>query len=164
MVHRPPASHPFSLDRGEDSDCHPDVTFLRSAPKSGLSLSPTALLEASERELTAEATERLHSYLPIARLIGQRTAELHRILATATGYSYLAPEPFTQLYQRSMYQSARVLTCTVLEKLRDYLPRLPTELRADAERVTAGEAELLVRFGQVLKWKLILALLAIHTI
>ena len=98
----------------------------RSAPEFGLSLSPAALLEASERELTAVASERLGSYLTTARLIGQRTGELHCTLATATD-SYLAPEPFTEFYQRSMYQSARGLAYTFLEKLRDHLPRLPTD-------------------------------------
>jgi maltose alpha-D-glucosyltransferase/alpha-amylase len=134
----------------------------RSAPESGLSLSPAALLEASERELTIVPSERLRSYLTMARLIGQRTGELHCTLATATDSSYLAPEPFTEFYQRSMYQSARGLAYTVLEKLREHLPRLPIELRSDAEGVAAREAELLARFGRVLNQKLTATRIACH--
>jgi maltose alpha-D-glucosyltransferase/alpha-amylase len=122
------------------------------------------LLEASERQLPAQAAELLRSYLPIARLTGQRTGELHRILGTAahSSYLYLTPEPFTQLYQRSFYQSLRGLTCVVLETLRERLPRLPPELGADAERVGAGEAELLARFRPLLDRKLTATRIACH--
>ena len=49
-------------------------------------------------------------YLDTARLIGQRTAEMHRTLAENLADPAFAPEPFGKLYQRSIYQSMRNLT------------------------------------------------------
>ena len=38
------------------------------------------------------------------RLLGRRTAELHHALAGVEGADF-RPEPFTSLYQRSLYQA-----------------------------------------------------------
>jgi maltose alpha-D-glucosyltransferase/alpha-amylase len=114
-----------------------------SGPAPGLSAN--SLLEASESELPPEVEERLAPYLPAARLLGQRTGELHRILGSAIGHPHLVPEPYSRLYQRSAYQSLRGLTCSVVEALREVLPRLPAAWRRDAERVVASEAQMLAR-------------------
>ena len=134
----------------------------RPVPDPALSLSPAALLQASERELPAQAAERLRSYLPIARLLGQRTGELHRALGSAAGYSYLTPEPFTHLYPRSFYQSVRGLARSVVETLRERLPQLHAQLREDAERLAAGEAELLARFRRLIDRKVTATRIACH--
>jgi maltose alpha-D-glucosyltransferase/alpha-amylase len=41
------------------------------------------------------------------RLLGQRTAELHRALSQDTDDPQFAPEPFNTMYQRSLYESTR---------------------------------------------------------
>ena len=134
----------------------------RSVPGPALSLSPSALLDASERELPAFAAEQLRLFLPGARLLGQRTGELHRNLGAAAGHPSLAPEPFSRLYQRSIYQSVRGLTCSVLETLRGRLPRLSAAWHPDAERVAAGEAALLARFRRLLDRRLTATRIACH--
>jgi maltose alpha-D-glucosyltransferase/alpha-amylase len=50
-------------------------------------------------------SEVLGTYAEVARLLGQRTAELHLALASAPDDVAFAPEPFTRLYQRSLLQS-----------------------------------------------------------
>ncbi|HSL09974.1 MAG TPA: maltose alpha-D-glucosyltransferase [Actinomycetota bacterium] len=54
---------------------------------------------------TGGASEVLGTYAEVARLLGQRTAELHVALASVRDDDAFAPEPFTRLYQRSLLQS-----------------------------------------------------------
>jgi maltose alpha-D-glucosyltransferase/alpha-amylase len=50
-------------------------------------------------------SEVLGTYAEVARLLGQRTAELHLALASKPDDPAFSPEPFTRLYQRSLLQS-----------------------------------------------------------
>ena len=125
-------------------------------------LSATALLEASESNLPPVAEQLLASYLPAARLLGQRTGELHRALGAAVGHAHLAPEPYSRLYQRSAYQRLRGLTCSVLESLRADLSRLPAAWRQDAEQVIAAEGQLLARFRRIMDRRLTAMRIAGH--
>ena len=134
----------------------------RPGPGAELSVSPSALLQASEQALPPFVEEHLRSYLPTARLLGQRTGELHRTLGEAAGHPSLAPEPFSRLYQRSLYQSVRGLACSVLETLRERLPQLPAAWRPDAERVAASEADLLARFRRLLDRSITATRIACH--
>ncbi|MEI7770902.1 MAG: maltose alpha-D-glucosyltransferase, partial [Chloroflexales bacterium] len=84
----------------------------------------TALLSAAESPPPALASELIGAYLHSADLLGQRTAEMHLALAAGTGPAF-APEPFSQLYQRSLYQSMRSLTVQTMQGLRKLLPALP---------------------------------------
>lgn len=56
-------------------------------------------------------------FLDMMRLLGTRTAELHRALASARDNADFTPEPFTRLYQRSVFQSFRGLTRRTLRSL-----------------------------------------------
>jgi len=84
-------------------------------------------------------------YLEMARLLGRRTAELHQALASVSDDPAFAPEPFTLLYQRSVYQSVRNLVGRVLFALRERLDTLPAAARDEARAVLAAEHELLRR-------------------
>src|SRR5439155_7972152 len=53
------------------------------------------------------AGELIGPFLENAKLLGQRTAELHTALASDREIPDFAPEPFSVLYQRSLYQSMR---------------------------------------------------------
>jgi len=89
-------------------------------------------------------------HLDEAALLGRRTAELHRALATAGDDPVFAPEPFSLLYQRSVYQSMRDLARRVLQLVRRNLPRLPEELRGRAESLLGAEAAILGVFQRML--------------
>ncbi len=82
------------------------------------------------------------SYLQSAQLLGTRTAELHLALASRAEDPDFAPEPFSMLYQRSLYQSLRSLANQNLQLLRRALPGLGAESRPRAEEVLQREEEI----------------------
>ncbi len=120
-----------------------------------------ALLEASGADEPTLAEDLVGGYLERVRLLGQRTAELHLALASGTGPDF-APEPFTQLYQRSIYQGVRALTVQTFEGLRKLLPTLPASARAAAEAALASEGPLLARFQRIVGVRIDAARTRIH--
>ncbi len=70
-------------------------------------LATRAMLDATGQDIPELAGDMVGSYLEQARLLGERTAEMHLALAEATDDKQFAPEAFTTMYQRSMYQSMR---------------------------------------------------------
>jgi maltose alpha-D-glucosyltransferase/alpha-amylase len=67
-------------------------------------------------------------------------------LASSADDPDFAPEPFSLLYQRSLYQSMRSLTGGVFQLLRKRIKSLPSELKPAAQRVLDLEPEVLHRF------------------
>jgi len=86
------------------------------------------------------------SHLETARLLGQRTAEVHLALAAETEDPAFAPEPFAYLYQRSLYQSMRTSTLRNFEVLRERLGDLSGPSATEATALLALEGELLETF------------------
>ncbi len=107
-----------------------------------------SLLTAARQKPPALAEELIGGYLESARLLGQRTAEMHQALAKGSG-SAMVPEPFSTLYQRSIYQSVRSLIGRTFQDLRKLLPSLPASVRLAAERITQNEELLLVRLQRI---------------
>ena len=89
------------------------------------------------------------AYAHTARLLGQRTAEMHAALASRSDDPAFRPEPITPLYQRSMYQSMRNSARRGLALFRRRAADLPEALRPDLERLLAREADLLARLHAV---------------
>jgi maltose alpha-D-glucosyltransferase/alpha-amylase len=110
-------------------------------------------LELTTRELPGVAHETSEAYIRSAEVLGLRTAELHVTLASGTDSAF-APEPFTTLYQRSLYQAQRNLTRRNLRLLRRAHGRLEPPAQALAERVLESEQELLDRFRSVVDRRL----------
>src|SRR5207249_3705684 len=71
------------------------------------------------------AHETIGTYLDSARLLGRRTAEMHAALGSPTDDPAFAPEVFTTLYQRSLYQSLRSSVGQTLRLLRTQAERIP---------------------------------------
>ena len=107
------------------------------------------LLNLTEAEVPSLARETIGPYLESARLLGQRTAELHLALASSSSDPAFAPEPFTDLYRRSLYQSMRNLTNKNFDLLRQRLPGLPEETRESAQNVLDRRGEILDNFNQL---------------
>ncbi|NTV62518.1 MAG: maltose alpha-D-glucosyltransferase [Oscillochloris sp.] len=120
-----------------------------------------ALIEAAGQGDPELASELVRGYLDRARLLGRRSAELHLALASGKTATF-SPEPFSQLYQRSLYQSMRTLTVQTFQSLRKLLPNLPEAVRADAEAALASEDALLARFQRVVGAKIEAARTRIH--
>lgn len=107
---------------------------------------PGTLLELASGTIPRASHELIGAYLEAARLLGQRTAEMHLALTVEAGDLQFRPEPFTLFYQRSLLQSFRNLTETVFEKLSSQLPRLSPETRTRAERVLSQKTQIMRAF------------------
>jgi maltose alpha-D-glucosyltransferase/alpha-amylase len=88
-------------------------------------------------------------YLEQAELLGQRTAELHIALCQPTSDAAFTPEPFTRLYQRSLYQGLRTHVRTTLAKLLAHAPKLDPPARELAAEVVAAENAILQWFARL---------------
>jgi maltose alpha-D-glucosyltransferase/alpha-amylase len=95
------------------------------------------------------------AYLSSAELLGLRTGELHLALASNTEDPAFKPEPFSQLYQRSLYQSLRKLTSQTLHLLAKRDAPLPAYADEDARQVLARDKELLGAFEVIMKQKIL---------
>ena len=99
----------------------------------------------------AELYERIGTYLPAVRLLGERTAELHLALASAPpDHPAFAPEPFSTLHQRSLYESMRTTASRTFQLLRQRLDDLAPEARAAAAAVLAAQDLARERFALLL--------------
>jgi maltose alpha-D-glucosyltransferase/alpha-amylase len=98
-------------------------------------------LDMVEEEPSQSASDMIGSYLETARLLGRRTAEMHVFLASSPDDPVFAPEPFSKLYQRALYQSMRNLTGHNFQLLRKSLTRLPETLQSQAKDILKREKE-----------------------
>jgi maltose alpha-D-glucosyltransferase/alpha-amylase len=89
--------------------------------------------------------------LEFVRLLGRRTAEMHLALASRTDSPAFAPEPYSRLYQRSLYQSMRNQVGRVYEGLVKAMPRLTPENRELARQVMDARAQVMAVFGRLLE-------------
>jgi maltose alpha-D-glucosyltransferase / alpha-amylase len=123
-------------------------------PEPNLALPAAPLLDLAAGEIPTAAAEMIRTYVESARLLGQRTAELHRALASDPVDPQFAPEPFTPLYQRSLYQSMRTLTRQTLLMLSRRVKDLPESLRSAAQEILGAENEILKRFHMLTDHKI----------
>jgi maltose alpha-D-glucosyltransferase/alpha-amylase len=107
-------------------------------------------VDALNLDLPTDAEEQIGMYLESARALGQRTAELHLALASRTDDPAFAPESFTTMYQRSLYESLRTKAKETLRLLEKRVRYLPKDARPDARRVVAARPHLRQRFREIL--------------
>jgi maltose alpha-D-glucosyltransferase/alpha-amylase len=105
---------------------------------------------ADDHELLGNWLELIGDHLDTARLLGQRTAELHLALAANIADPAFAPEPFGKLYQRSVYQSMRNLTGRLCDRMSRQQPALSEPARPLADQIVSRQAAILQRFQGVL--------------
>ena len=117
-------------------------------------LSQAPLLELADQEIPPQAAEMIGPYLESARLLGQRTGEMHVFLASDSQNPRFSPEPFSKLYQRSFYQSARSLTREVFRLLSRREKNLSEETRPEAQRVLELESRILDHFRSIVDKKI----------
>jgi maltose alpha-D-glucosyltransferase/alpha-amylase len=113
-----------------------------------------SLLQLSQSALPELAYATIGSYLESVRILAKRTAELHIALAADTDNKDFAPEPFSSLYQRSIYQSMRNLAGQVFPLLAKQMRKF-SETEAKLARVVKDqEDEIMSRFRLVLEQKI----------
>jgi maltose alpha-D-glucosyltransferase/alpha-amylase len=86
-----------------------------------------------------------------AKLLGQRTGEMHRALASAADNPAFAPEPFNAMAQRSVYQTMRASLRRAFALLQKRLPQLPDQFREEAKEVLAAEQQILAQEQRLLE-------------
>ena len=84
-------------------------------------LPKASLVQLADAAPPALAETMFGHYLQSAALLGRRTAELHVALASETDVPHFGQEPFSQLYQRSLYQAVRNLAARTFTTLRGSL-------------------------------------------
>ena len=97
-----------------------------------------------------------------AKLLAQRTGELHLALASVPDDPLFAPEPFNAMAQRSVYQSMRALLRRNFDSLKKKLRDVPENLRDEAKEVLGTEKEILAREKRLLDRKTNAAKIRIH--
>ena len=100
------------------------------------------------------ASELVGPFLENVKLLGQRTAELHIALASDYDNPDFAPEPFSLLYQRSLYQSMRNHSGQMLQLLRRNLKALRGPVLDEALKVLDRQSEIMNLFRSVLLRKI----------
>jgi maltose alpha-D-glucosyltransferase/alpha-amylase len=110
---------------------------------------PRKHLLSLPKEPPAMAQEKIGAYLASVQLLGRRTAELHIALASARKNPDFAPEPFTPVYQTSLYQSFRGYTIRTMQLLRERLSLLPEDTQKDARAVLDAEKTIIARYDLV---------------
>jgi maltose alpha-D-glucosyltransferase / alpha-amylase len=124
----------------------------------------SSLLELAFQEIPALAHELIGGiYLERATLLGKRTAELHLALASNAEDPDFAPEPFSVLYQRSIYQSMQSAARRSLQLLKKNLASLSgEEIKKAAEEILQREKDIMDHYGAILKRKLSAMKIRIH--
>ncbi len=114
------------------------------------------------RELPEPLREGVDAYyLEMTRILAERVGELHLAFAAGRGPGF-APEPFSELYQRSLHQSMRNLARKTLASLAKALPTLPNGEHAWARRLLDMEARLLTYLRGVYENRVPILKMRIH--
>jgi maltose alpha-D-glucosyltransferase/alpha-amylase len=119
-----------------------------------------------QNQITPEATlldELIGGIYPEkAKLLGQRTGELHRALASDTDDRAFAPEPFNAMAQRSVYQNMRASLRRAFTLLQKKLPDLPEAFREEVREVLGSEKKILAQEKLILDRRSGAAKIRIH--
>ncbi|HMK35651.1 MAG TPA: maltose alpha-D-glucosyltransferase [Desulfomonilaceae bacterium] len=125
--------------------------MLARRPKLEDLVTPQAhVLDLVKEDFPPECVTFLGSYLESARLMGERTAEMHLSLASYEDDPSFKPEKFTRLYQRSLYQSVLNLTGQAFRALKQALNTLPDSVRQEAEALLLRREEIRDRLRSLL--------------
>ncbi len=101
-------------------------------------------------------------YLEMISLLGKRTAGLHLALSSDPEDPNFAPEPFSLLYQRSVYQSVQSLTKRIFSLLRKNLKTLPDNVREKAITVLDREQDIVEQYKGLFQKKMSAMKIRIH--
>jgi len=125
---------------------HPD--------RSQLTLPQGSLLSICQKELPPLIEESLGTYFTSAQTLGQRTAELHIALSSDQDDADFAPEPFSLIYQRSVFHAMRGLTMQTLPLLKERMKFLRGEAKPNSKTVLEMEDAIIKHFQTISKQKI----------
>lgn len=96
------------------------------------------------------------------RLLGIRTAELHKALAARNDIPAFAPEPYSLHYQRSLFSGLKSLVRSAFQNQSGNLEKLAPEVRELAEEILARQSEILIRLKDIYRRKIDVSKIRIH--
>ncbi len=136
------------------------ITWVAQGQSAAVPLTePVQLLQP---DFPSEVAETIGTYLESARLLGVRTAELHRVLASDTVNTAFAPEPSTPHHRRAVFQSMRNLAGQNLRWLRRQANTLPPETQPLAQRVAELEPAIIESYRALCDHRLSTQRLRVH--
>lgn len=100
-------------------------------------------------------------FLEMIGLLGRRTAELHCSLAALKEEAFAA-EPFSLLYQKSIYKSMQSLARKSMHVLERNLSRIPENIRKEAENILHSEKNILGIMEKIVQKKISTMKIRIH--
>jgi maltose alpha-D-glucosyltransferase/alpha-amylase len=92
-------------------------------------------------------------FIEMIQLLGKRTAEMHLALASVESKKDFKPEPFSLLYQKSLYQSFRTLIKRTLNDMKSSKRKLNNEQKALIDDIIGNESLLLSTIKHTLEKK-----------
>ncbi|MFW5657231.1 MAG: maltose alpha-D-glucosyltransferase [Bacteroidota bacterium] len=92
-------------------------------------------------------------FIEMVELLGQRTAEMHLALASIKNRKEFAEEPFSLLYQKSLYQSFRTLIKRTVSQMKTVKRKLNDDQKALLDDIIKNENLLLSTIKQTLEAK-----------
>ena len=107
------------------------------------------VVDLARLPIPAPAADGIGDFLRVARLIGRRTAELHNALGSRSDDPSFAPEAFSALYRRSLYQSMRGRVRRSIRLLKNSLGKLPESVRPSAVELVGLEEEIIGRLAVI---------------
>jgi maltose alpha-D-glucosyltransferase / alpha-amylase len=123
------------------------ITWVARGQSAAVPLSePVQLLQPDFPPAVAEA---IGTFLESARLLGVRTADLHRVLASNTENKDFSPEPSTPHHRRAVFQSMRNLAAQNLRLLRRRTGTLPPQVQPLAQRVAELEPAIIESYRRL---------------
>ncbi|MFC1592870.1 maltose alpha-D-glucosyltransferase [Candidatus Omnitrophota bacterium] len=101
-------------------------------------------------------------YLQMTSLLGQRTAQMHLALASSGNEPNFSPEPFSKLYQRSVFQSMASLTRKNMQFLKGRLKEIPSSAQEDARVILHSQGKIMDTLEKILQKKFSAMKIRIH--
>ncbi len=92
-------------------------------------------------------------FIEMIQLLGQRTAEMHLALASVKNKKEFTPEPFSVLYQKSLYQSFRTLIKRTVNQMKSSKRKLNDEQKELIDEIIKNENLLLSTIKSTLEKK-----------
>ncbi len=116
----------------------------------GLTLPPLPALSGEPVQLPEIMQELVGGiYLGMIEKLAERTAEMHLSLASITNDAAFAPEPFTTLYQRSIYQAMCEQVKRAVLLIRQLIPEMGVEQQELANQFVKKEKQILQQFDPI---------------
>jgi maltose alpha-D-glucosyltransferase/alpha-amylase len=104
-------------------------------------------LQLANEELPGQVRDLLGEFAPSARLLGDRTAQMHLALAAPDGPSDIAPEPFSDHYRQGLYHGMLSQVSRSIELLQARMPALSEAAAEDARAVLGRAGEIRARLN-----------------